>query len=138
MTTPTSVPIEGPLELEAWSTNGQREHSTVDVATPIRAVPDRTDLSESPLPDVAELLKGRLIKPTHFVAGVVFEIGEWRGQVVLSKEVWSLMGRGRNLAEAEMNLIRNAREDAQYFLRRPVQSMTQAALELRDFILCVL
>lgn len=81
---------------------------------------------------------GRSCLPQHLVAGEPFQIDISRDLIILRHRHWSLRGRGHTLAEAEQNLIENAREDADYYRNRPVQSMTVRALALRDFILRVL
>lgn len=85
-----------------------------------------------------KVVRGRSGLPQHFVAGEPFQIDISRDLIILRHKHWSLRGRGRTLAEAERNLIENAREDADYYRNRPVQSMTVRALALRDFILRVL
>lgn len=81
---------------------------------------------------------GRRLFPLHIVAGEPFQIDVSEDLIILKHEHWSLRGRGRTLVEAEIDLIENARDDAAYFCNHPVESMTNRAQALRDFILRVL
>lgn len=49
--------------------------------------------------------------------------------------MWSLMGRGADMAAAEANLYDEAAELAEVFLALPVEKLDSEALRLRQFLL---
>lgn len=72
---------------------------------------------------------------TRLVAGEPFSVEDVEGDVLLSHPMWSLMGRGADMAAAEANLYDEAAELAEVFLALPVEKLDSEALRLRQFLL---
>ena len=74
----------------------------------------------------------------HEVAGELFEVQSEEGMIFLTHESWSLVGMGKTLAEAEADLIEEARLAQSVYVDVSPSRLTAEALDLREFILDIL
>lgn len=66
-----------------------------------------------------------------------FLFEEEDNSIILSHERWSLVGEGSTLAEAEQDLMRNARISLDGYFKIHSSEMTIDAIEYRDFLLTI-
>lgn len=94
---------------------------------------------ESPYYDISpEEHLSKKIKHTYMISEEPFILEKSGNKIILSHEKWSLYSEGRNLLEAEIKLIEEAKELSEVFLKIPVSSLDFNAMELRDFLLRVI
>jgi hypothetical protein len=74
----------------------------------------------------------------HCVCGEEFDLEVSDNKIYLSHPKWSFVGEGDNLIEAEMDVVRQAREIASEFIVMRDTGFTYEALKLREFILRVI
>lgn len=68
-----------------------------------------------------------------------FEIIEEEGLVYLRHEKWPILtGVGEKLIEAEIDLLQEANEIAEAYLREPEDNLSKSSLEMRDFLLKII
>lgn len=119
-------------------TNGQsRRNVTQDIDMPNVQAPVRPDTPESQ-PKVTSTPMRTVQQVTYEIADTEFIVTQDEGFILVEHPLWSLMGRGGTLAEAEIDLILNARDQAAVYLNHPPHRMAKSAVDLRDFILRVL
>lgn len=79
--------------------------------------------------------RASLARPSISVFGEEFEIEAAGGVIWLTHPRWSLVGSGRTLVAAQMDLLEEARELAEAVLGMDVKTMSPRSLALRDYLL---
>jgi hypothetical protein len=77
------------------------------------------------------------LTPQLIVGGVSFDIERDDDGYWLKHPKWSIAGYGRTLVDAEIDLLREATEDAPYYTSKPRHEMTEEARLLTDWLLRV-
>lgn len=72
------------------------------------------------------------------VAGEEFDVEKEGDEYVLTHPRWSLLGMGRTLVEAEIDLIKGAREISPHYVGKSLSSLSRDAFMMRDFLLRVI
>lgn len=84
--------------------------------------------------EYAEESNPKIVQHTYELFGEDFILEKEDNKIILSHNEWSLYSEGKNLLEAETNLITEAKEIAEVFLEIPASSLDPNALKLRDFL----
>jgi hypothetical protein len=101
-----------------------------------------TDEDSSDIKDNEQSIQEKYIitryKSTYFIKGEEFRLERESDKIVLSHDKWSLTGEGSTLIEAELDVKNQIHEIAEEYIHAPITSLTNEAINLRDFILKVI
>lgn len=115
-------------------TQSQLQSDRVGLETFPSNIPKK-DQSESYSIYTLEILTNNKIIKKHQINGVEFNVICEDENIIISHPIWSLSSIGKSLQEAEINVIKEAKEVLEHYSKYDPRSMSVEAIKMRDFLL---
>jgi len=97
----------------------------------------KKDQSESYSIYTLEILTNNKIIKKHKINGVEFNVICEGDNIIISHPIWSLSSIGKSLQDAEINILKEAKEVLEHYSKYDPRTMSVEAIKMRDFLLSI-